>query len=47
MRKDKLYGIYSYTSRSSSYYQAIVDWMEKRYNWKIKKDWIAYSPGVG
>ena len=40
------HGIYGYTSRPSSYYQAIVDWMEKRYNWKIKKDWIAYSPGV-
>lgn len=40
------HGIYGYTSRPSSYYQAIVDWMEKRYNWKIKKDWIAYGPGV-
>ncbi len=41
-----LHGIYGYTSRPSSYYQAIVGWMEKRHNWKIKEDWIAYSPGV-
>ncbi|GAH49242.1 unnamed protein product, partial [marine sediment metagenome] len=40
------HGIYGYTSRPSSYYQAIIDWMEKRHNWKVKKDWLAYSPGV-
>lgn len=46
IKKATEHGIYGYTSRPLSYYQAIIDWMEKRYNWKIKKDWIAYSPGV-
>jgi cystathionine beta-lyase len=46
IKKAAEYGIYGYTSRPLSYYQAIIDWMEKRYNWKIKKGWIAYSPGV-
>jgi len=40
------HGIYGYTSRPDSYYQAIIDWMEKRHNWKVKKDWLVFSPGV-
>ena len=46
IKKANEHGIYGYTSRPLSYYQAIIDWMGKRHNWKIKKDWIAYSPGV-
>src|SRR5680860_1003002 len=40
------HGIYGYTSRPDSYYQAIIDWMERRHSWKVKKDWLAFSPGV-
>ncbi len=46
IKKAAEHGIYGYTSRPLSYYQAIINWMEKRHNWKVKKDWIAYSPGV-
>jgi len=46
IKKAAEHGIYGYTSRPDSYYQAIIDWMERRHNWKVKKDWLAYSPGV-
>lgn len=46
IKKANEHGIYGYTSRPLSYYQAIINWMEKRHNWKVKKEWIAYSPGV-
>ena len=46
IKKAAEHGIYGYTSRPDSYYQAIIDWMERRHNWKIKKDWIAFSPGI-
>ena len=46
IRKAAEHGIYGYTSRPDSYYQAIINWMERRHNWKVKKDWIAHSPGV-
>jgi cystathionine beta-lyase len=46
IKKTAEHGIYGYTSRPDSYYQAIIDWMEKRHNWKVKKDWLAFSPGV-
>ncbi|MDO9555531.1 MAG: MalY/PatB family protein [Atribacterota bacterium] len=46
IKKAAEHGIYGYTSRSDSYYQAIIDWMERRHSWKVKKDWLAFSPGV-
>ncbi len=46
IKKATEHGIYGYISRPLSYYQSIVDWMEKKHNWKVKKDWLAYSPGV-
>ena len=45
-RRTAEHGIYGYTFRPDSYYQSIIDWMEKRHHWKIKKEWLAYGPGV-
>lgn len=41
--KDTILG---YTSPTDSYYQAVVDWMARRHNWKIEKEWIVDYPGV-
>ncbi len=38
--------IYGYTLKSESYFQSIINWVKKRHNWDIKKDWISSSPGV-
>ena len=40
------HGIYGYTLRSDSYFEAVVDWMKNRHGFEIEKDWIAHSPGV-
>jgi cystathionine beta-lyase len=38
--------IYGYTFKPESYYQSIIEWMKRRHNWEIKKEWISSSPGV-
>lgn len=38
--------IFGYSFRPDSYYQAIIDWMKRRHNWEIRKEWISFSPGV-
>ncbi len=38
--------IYGYSVLSESYYQSIINWMKKKHDWKIIKDWIVYSPGI-
>lgn len=39
-------GIYGYTTRPSSYNESIVNWVDRRYGWKIKPEWLIFSPGV-
>jgi cystathionine beta-lyase len=35
-----------YTFRNESIYLSITEWLKKRHQWEIKKDWISFSPGV-
>ncbi len=39
-------GVYGYTSQPEEYTYTIQTWLEKRHNWKIKKDWISFVPGI-
>lgn len=38
--------ILGYTSPTERYYDSIVNWMKKRHNWEIDKEWIVMTPGV-
>lgn len=40
------HGIYGYTKPTDSYYQAITNWMWRRYGWRLEKEWILVSAGV-
>ncbi len=41
-----LHGAYGYTVECPEDRQAVVDWMQKRHDLAIEKDWILFSPGV-
>lgn len=38
--------VFGYTLYPESLYQSIIDWFERRHNWKIERDWILMAPGV-
>lgn len=40
------HGIYGYSKRTDSYFNAIINWTRKRFGWEIKKEWIEFTPGV-
>ncbi|MEA3285709.1 MAG: MalY/PatB family protein [Synergistota bacterium] len=40
------HGIFGYTRYPDSWYDAFRDWVGKRHDWKIEKDWITHSPGI-
>lgn len=40
------HGIFGYTLPTDSYYDAVINWMDRRHNWKIEKDWIIIAPGI-
>ena len=39
-------GIFGYSGVPQSYYDVVIAWMQKRHNWQVNKEWIAFSPGV-
>lgn len=40
------HGIYGYTYFPTKYYDAIINWFQRRHNWVIEKEWLVYTPGV-
>ncbi len=46
IKKRAEHEIFGYTFRPYSYFEAIINWMKRRHNWEIKKEWISFSPGV-
>ncbi|MBF8983888.1 pyridoxal phosphate-dependent aminotransferase [Lutibacter sp. B2] len=47
IQKRATHGIFGYSSNDyEEYYISIMNWMKKRYNWEIEKDWIVHTPGV-
>jgi len=38
--------ILGYSVRGEGFYQSVIDWMKKRHDWHIEKQWISFSPGV-
>jgi len=38
--------VYGYTLYPESIYQALTDWLKKRYGWKVEREWLVLAPGV-
>lgn len=38
--------ILGYSIRNPEFEKVFIDWVFKRHNWEIKKEWIIYTPGV-
>ena len=46
MQKRASHPIYGYTNYPEAYYKSIQKWMQKRFDWTIKKEWIVPCYGV-
>ncbi len=46
LQKRAKHPIYGYTVYPESYYEAIQNWMQKRFSWTIEKEWIVPCYGV-
>lgn len=38
--------ILGYTGPTEAFYQAVLSWMERRHDFKVKKEWLVQTPGV-
>lgn len=46
MQKRAAHPLYGYTIYPDAYYEAIQNWMQKRFTWQIEKEWIVPCYGV-
>ncbi|GGP07751.1 MalY/PatB family protein [Oceanobacillus neutriphilus] len=46
MEKAANHGIYGYTNLSERYFQAVQEWMNKRYAWEVNRSWIVFCPRI-
>lgn len=40
------FGSYGYTLKTDTFYDTIQSWIQRRYHWKVARDWIVITPGV-
>lgn len=38
--------VYGYTFTDDSYYDAVINWFDRRHQWHIDRSWILHTPGV-
>lgn len=38
--------IYGYTEAEEGFYDAVINWCARRYEWQIEKEWLTITPGV-
>jgi cystathionine beta-lyase len=38
--------IYGYSFKPDIYFNSIINWLQTRHGWHIKKEWICFSPGI-
>ncbi len=46
LRRRVEHGIFGYTRVPDAYYEAVIDWFERRHGWRIDREWIIYTSGV-
>lgn len=40
------HGVLGYNIIPDSFYKSIIDWINKKYGWKVKQEWISFIPGI-
>ncbi|MCQ2220560.1 MAG: pyridoxal phosphate-dependent aminotransferase, partial [Prevotella sp.] len=46
LQKRVAHGVFGYTLVPDAYYEAVINWFQRRYSWVIQRDWIQYTSGV-
>ncbi len=40
------HGIFGYSLPTDSYYESVINWLDRRHGWTADRDWIVLTPGV-
>ena len=40
------FGLYGYVEPGPDWYDPFIDWCERRYGWKLEREWLSNAPGI-
>lgn len=46
LRTRAAHPVYGYTQYPDSVYAALIGWLQRRFGWDIRQEWVIWSPGV-
>lgn len=46
IRERATHEILGYSLRTDAYFESLIQWLKRRHNWNIRKEWVAFSPGI-
>lgn len=46
IRKRLDHPILGYPSVPENYYQTLIQWVSNKHNWKVKREWLSFIPGI-
>jgi cysteine-S-conjugate beta-lyase len=46
IRERAQHEILGYSIRPESYFASLINWLKRRHNYDVQKDWITFSPGI-
>lgn len=46
IRKRAEHPVLGYSYRSDAYWNAIIGWVERHGGWKLRREWLDFTPGV-
>lgn len=46
LRKATEHGVFGYTVLNENYFRVTMDWMKRKYDWDIERDWIVFCPRI-
>ena len=46
LRKRVDHGIFGYEHVSDAYYDALINWFDRRHGWRMRREWVIYTTGV-
>jgi cystathionine beta-lyase len=46
VQKRAAHPVYGYSFMEDNYFDAFINWVKRRHQWEIEKEWILFSPGI-
>ncbi|HNW53717.1 MAG TPA: cystathionine beta-lyase, partial [Bacteroidales bacterium] len=40
------HGVFGYPLREDGYFTSLMQWLQRRHQWNVERDWITFCPGV-